>query len=189
MLRAGTRDTHRVGFLKCIIADQMRGHLPGQTNNGNTVHQRIREPGNGIRRTWTAGHKQDADFPGRACVSFSRVCSTLFVAHENVSKLVLLKQFVINRQNGAARIAEDDINTLIKQGLNDNLPSVHTSLYHRSILSPGATCRKQHATREATAQGHRIADPAAYFNCADIQSPRGCRHYAVILWWSTPFDE
>ena len=53
MLRAGPRDAHRVGFLKGIIADHMGRHLPGQADQRNTVHQRVGETRDAVRRART----------------------------------------------------------------------------------------------------------------------------------------
>jgi hypothetical protein len=58
------------------------------------------------------------------------------MAHQDVSQLVLLKQLVVDWQNSTAGIPEDDINALIKQGLDDDLCSTKTPLSHRFNLSP-----------------------------------------------------
>ena len=51
MLGAGPRNAHRVGFLKRIIANKMRGDLTGDAHHRYGIHQRIRQSRHRIGRT------------------------------------------------------------------------------------------------------------------------------------------
>ena len=46
-----------------------------------------------------------------------------FLAHQDVAQRVLLEERVVDRQDGAAGIAENDIDALVDEGLDDDLRS------------------------------------------------------------------
>ena len=64
MFRAGPGYANRVGFLKGVIADHMGWHLPGHTNQGDTVHQRIGEACDAIRGTRPGSDQRHSDASG-----------------------------------------------------------------------------------------------------------------------------
>jgi hypothetical protein len=49
------------------------------------------------------------------------MCGTSFMAHKHVANLWVLEKRVINRQHGAAGIAENGVDTLREQGFNQYL--------------------------------------------------------------------
>ena len=53
------------------------------------------------------------------------MAGALLVADEDVLDLVLLDDLVIDRQDGAAGIAEDMLDALIDQGLDDHFGARH----------------------------------------------------------------
>ena len=57
---------------------------------------------------------------------------SLLVAHENVAKLVLMEDGVVDRQHSAARIAEDHLDALILQRLDDHLRAGHVLGHSRN---------------------------------------------------------
>jgi hypothetical protein len=63
---------------------------------------------------------------------------TLFVANQDMAQFVLFENFVINGENGPARITKDDFDTLIDEGTNDYARAGHGFLCrHRSYsISP-----------------------------------------------------
>jgi hypothetical protein len=69
----------------------------------------------------------------------------LFVANQDVLNLVLLEQFVVNGQDGAAGIAEDYLYALINQGFEDDLCSQHGFLGHDPYLFKSLTAKKTDA--------------------------------------------
>ena len=135
VFRARPRDAGRVRFLKGIIADEVRCNLSGQANNRNAVHEGIRKPGDAIRCTGTGSHQDDADLAGRARISLRRMNRALFMANEDVAKFLLLEQRIIGRQHGPTRIAENDLNPLINQGLEDDFCARHPILIHTRVLA------------------------------------------------------
>jgi hypothetical protein len=134
VLGAGPRDADRVAFLECVIADQMRRHLARDDDDRDGVHERVGEPGDGVRRARSRGDEHRADLARRARIAFCRVHGALLVADENVLELVLLKQSVIDRQHRAARVAENMLDTLIDERLDHHFRAGHFSL-HRPLHS------------------------------------------------------
>ncbi len=49
----------------------------------------------------------------------------LLVAHENMLNVFLLENLVIDREDGASRIAKNMVNTLILQSLNNHFSACH----------------------------------------------------------------
>ena len=125
VLGAGPGDADRVAFLEGVVADQMGRHLAGDADHRNGIHQRVGEPGDGIGGAGTGGDQHHADLAGRARIAFGGMDRALLVANENVLDAILLEQFVIDRQDGAARIAENMLNALIGESLKHHLGAGH----------------------------------------------------------------
>ena len=125
MLGAAAGDAGRVAFLEGVGADQVGRHLAGDADQWNGVHERIRQRCDGVGRARAGGDEQNPDLAGRARVTFRRMARALLVAHENVAKLVLMEDGVVNREHCAARIAEDHLDALVLQRLDDHLRAGH----------------------------------------------------------------
>ena len=113
-------DADGIAFLKGIGTDQMRRHLAGEHHQRNRIHKRVGNAGDGVGRAWPRGDEHDAHLAGGACIAFGGMDSGLFVAHKDVADPALRENRIVNRQYGAARIAEDDFDTQIGQRLHDN---------------------------------------------------------------------
>ena len=116
VLGTGAGDAGGIGFLEGVLPDQMGRHLPGQADNRNGVHERVGQARDSVGRTGAGGHQHTAHFTGRAGIALGRVDRRLLVAHEDVPDRILLKQGIVNRQDCAAGIAEDDFYPLLDQG-------------------------------------------------------------------------
>ena len=91
VLGAWARDADRVALLECVVADQVRRHLPGEAHQGGRVHERVGEPSDGVGGAGAGGHQDAADFAGRARITLGSVHRTLFVPHQDVLHLLLLE--------------------------------------------------------------------------------------------------
>ena len=94
---AGAGDAHGVGLLKGVRADHERGHLAGQHDDRDRIHQCVRQARDRVRRAWPGCHETHARLARGARISFRGMHRTLFMAHEDVLDRVLLKDLVINR--------------------------------------------------------------------------------------------
>ena len=134
VLGAGPGDAGRVGFLKGVIADQMRRHLARETHDRHRVHQRVGEAGHGVCRAGPARHQDDPDLPGRAGIAFRSMHRAPLLAHQDVAQRVLLEQGVVDRQDRAPGIAEYDIDALIDERLDDDIRSTDRLGRHDRLL-------------------------------------------------------
>ena len=125
VLGAIAGDAGRVAFLERVRADQMRRHLPGDADERDRVHERVGEASDRIGRARPGGDEQHADPAGRAGVAFGRVRGALFMAHENMAERILAENGVVDRQDRAAGIAEDEVDSLVLQRFDDHLRAGH----------------------------------------------------------------
>ena len=148
VLGAAAGDAGRIAFLEGVGADQMSRHLAGDADQGNRIAERVGERGDGVGRAGTGGDEQDADLAGRARVTFRGMARALLVADEDVAKLVLMEDGVVDREHRAARIAEDHLDALILQRLDDHLRAGHV-LGHNRNSPPFLVNHKSEATKKA----------------------------------------
>jgi hypothetical protein len=67
------------------------------------------------------------------------VAGTLLVAHQYVLDVFLLEQLVIDRQHGAARIAEKVEDAIVPQRLHHDLRARHFALFVLSVAHRSAS--------------------------------------------------
>ena len=117
--RAG--DAGGVGFLEGVVADQMGGHLAGQADHRDAVHQRVGQAGDGVGGARPAGHQHHADAAGAAGIALGGMHGGLLVPHQDVADRVLVEQRVVDRQHRPARIAENDLDPLVLERTQEYL--------------------------------------------------------------------
>ena len=132
VLGAGARDADRVAFLEGVVADQVRRHLAGDADDGNGIHQRVGEAGDGVGGAGPGRDQHDADLAGRARVALGGMHGAALLAHEHVLDLLLLEQLVVDRQHGAAGIAEEVLDTLVGQRPDDHLGARHLQCHRQA---------------------------------------------------------
>ena len=126
VLGAGARDAGGVGFLEGVGADQVRGNLPSDADNGNRIHQRVGQARYRVGCAGAGGDKEASDFAGRAGVAFGCVACALFVTDEDVlDAFGIFEDFVVNGENRAAGIAENNLDTLFDKGLDHHFRAGH----------------------------------------------------------------
>jgi hypothetical protein len=136
--RAG--DAGRVRLLKRVVADQVRRNLSRQTDDGDAVHQRVDQPGDGVGGTRAAGDQHDANLAGGAGIAFGGVHRRLLVANQDVADRVLVEDSVIDRQHRTTRIAENHLDALVLEGLEQDFSAGTaggTVECHGSVLRVG----------------------------------------------------
>ena len=83
ILGNASRHTNNVHFLKCIVSDQSKWHLSGETNQRNAVIMGICQSGNDIGCSRSARHKTDPDFSGRLCITFRLMNKSLLMPRQD----------------------------------------------------------------------------------------------------------
>ena len=132
VLAAWPRDPGGVGLLERIVADQVRRHLPGEADDRDRIHQRVGETGHGVGGARPGGHEHDPDLAGRACIAFGGMDGAALLPDQDVTQRVLLEQRVVDRQDGATGIAEDEFYALVHQRLEDDFRTRHLGLGGRA---------------------------------------------------------
>ncbi len=120
MLGAMAGDADRVAFLERVRADKMRRDLAGDADQRDRIHQGVGQAGDGVGRAGAGGHEKHADLAARSRESLGGMGRALLVAHQHMLDMILMEQGVVNRQDGAAGIAEDRLDALILQGAHDH---------------------------------------------------------------------
>ena len=130
VLRDRHGDAGDVDLLERILAQDGGGNLARDRDQRRAVHPGVGDGRHQIGRARTAGGHADADLAGSAGVPLGGVARTLFVPAQDVMQpVVILPEGVIERHDGAAGNAEDDIDALADQGLAHYL-SAGTCIRH-----------------------------------------------------------
>ncbi len=127
----GSRNTHHVSLLKGIFSDQMALHLPRENNQGNRIHIRSSNTGNGVGRAGARRHQNDSRFAGCPRVPVSGVGRRLLMTHQNMRHRIEFKKSIVDVQGSTTGIAEDVFDSLILQGADEHLAArkhFHVSL-------------------------------------------------------------
>ncbi len=106
MLGDGQRDAGDVHFLKGVGAQHLRRDLAGDADDGHRVEHRGRDARDEIGCARPTGGHADADAARSARIAIGHVRSALLMTDENVADGELAQR-VVDRQDGAAGIAED----------------------------------------------------------------------------------
>jgi hypothetical protein len=146
--RAGNAD--RVGFLKRVVADQVRRYLAGDHHHRDRVHVRGGDAGHGVGGAGAGRDQHHARLTGGARVAVGRVRGRLLVAHQDVLDVLLAVQGVVDVQHGATRVAEYVPHALIAQETDDDFGAgeFHVGL-RMGGTERGAKCPKKRPGRIA----------------------------------------
>jgi hypothetical protein len=125
VLGARAGDADRVALLEGVGADEVRRHLAGHDHQGDGIHQGVDDAGDGVGGAGAGSDQHHARPAGGAGVALGGMGGALLVAHEDVVQLRLVEDGVIDRQHGAAGIAEEVRHPLVDEGPHDDLGAGH----------------------------------------------------------------
>ena len=97
------------------------GTLPVMATIGIGVELRGADAGDEVGGARAGRAHADADPAGRAGVAVGGVGAALLVADEDVAELGVVAEDVVQRQDHAARVAEQDVDALAEQRLADDV--------------------------------------------------------------------
>ena len=124
MFGAGTGDPGNVHFLEGVIADQVRGNLPGDDHHGNRIHVGGGDAGHGVGGARPGGDQANPGASAGPGISVRGVHGALFVTDQDMPN-VGFYQFIIDIDDGAARKTKNGIHALFFQYGHQNLGSGH----------------------------------------------------------------
>ena len=120
------RDTHRVGLLEAVRAQQLSPHLAGDEHDRDRVHHRIADRRHEIGRTGAAGPDRDADATGRLGVALGGVPAARLVTHEDVPDPGIVER-VVGREICAAGQPEYDVDTFCLKTFHQCINCTHSA--------------------------------------------------------------
>ena len=108
-----------IGLLESSLADHRLNHLAGNRYQRHRVHIRIRNAGNQVGRSGTAGGHADARFARGARIPFGRKSPTLLMARQHRANF-RTRQRLMDLDARPARIGENGVHPLaLKAGDKD----------------------------------------------------------------------
>jgi hypothetical protein len=117
VLRHRQGDSVDVDLLERVLADQDTGHVAGDRHDRHRVQERRPDPGDEVGRARARGAHAHTDPTGHPRVAVGGVRAALLVADEDVAQLGVVAEDVVERQDDAARIREEDLDPLAQERL------------------------------------------------------------------------
>ena len=108
MFDAGPCDSDGIAFLKRVLSDRVRGHLPANHDHRNRIHVGRGDAGDGIGDAGAGGDKANANLLRRTRIRVGCVDSGLLVPDQHMLEFVLFEYLVVDIKYRAARIAENE---------------------------------------------------------------------------------
>ena len=108
MFCAGPGDADNIDFLKCVIPDERRRHLPRQYDHWDRVHISGGYARNSVGGARTGSHETDPDPAGSPGISVGHVRGPLLVTNQNVP-YVMSRHLVVDVKNRTTREPEYDL--------------------------------------------------------------------------------
>ncbi len=116
VLRHRQRDADDIGLLEGVLAEQRPWNVAGDGDHGDAVHHGGGEAGDQVDGARPAGGDGNANASGGAAEAVGCVGAALLVTDQDVAQRELA-QHVVDRQDRAARVAEDGGDPLADQRL------------------------------------------------------------------------
>ena len=138
MLYARTGDTNRINFLKRIFANRARRHLTTDDHHRDRIEVGGGDAGHRVGQAGSGGDQADADLLARSRVPVRSMGCALLMTHQDVLDLVLLENFVVKVEHGAARIAKQELDLLLLQAFDDDFSA--GKFQCRSAVHDMASC-------------------------------------------------
>ena len=120
-------DARGVSLLEGVGTNGGAGHLSDHSNDRNGVHLGRRDAGYEVGRSGAGRGPAYADFACYAGVTVGGVGGALLVTSENVSKLRVLRQRLVEGQDCSAGKTEDVYDALTYKALAQQLRSIHSN--------------------------------------------------------------
>ena len=114
-------DAGDVDLLEGVLAEERGRDVAGDGDDRDRVELGGGDPGDEVRGGGAGGAQADAHPAGGAGVAVGGVGGALLVADEDVAQVGVVAQDVVERQDDAARVAEQDVDALAEDRLHDDV--------------------------------------------------------------------
>src|SRR5690606_14423499 len=139
VLDARAGDADGVAFLEGVFADGRGRNLATDDDHGDRVHVGRRNAGYCIGCAGPTGYQRDAGFLRGSGISICRMDCSLLVTNQDVLKAILLVDFVVDVQHGAARVAKDMFHAFVSQTAHEDFGAIefHCDSFQTGAIHPG----------------------------------------------------
>ena len=154
VFRNGAHDRRDRRFLESVGADGRRGNLPANHDQWHGVRHAVSNRRNGVRGAGPGGDHHHADLAAGPGIAGRHEAGPLFVGGDHqrhgraavwaFMSIVVAKHRVINRQDGAAAVAEDRFDALIGQDLHNRIRAAQLPPGERVLASRSRVCLIAH---------------------------------------------
>ena len=139
-------DAVDVDLLEGVLADERCRDVAGDRDHRDGVQQRRADPGDEVRGARPGRAHAHPDPAGHPRVPVGGVGAALLVADEDVAQLRVVAEDVVQRQDHAARVAEEDVDALAQKGLAQDVGADARPLELAALMEhalPGALDRRR----------------------------------------------
>ncbi len=121
VLRHRQGDAGDVDLLEGVLAEERRRHVAGDRDHRDRVELGGGDPGDEVGGGRAGRAQADADPARRPGVAVGGVRRALLVADEDVTQLGVVAEDVVERQDDAAGVAEEDVDALPEDRLDEHV--------------------------------------------------------------------
>ena len=134
-LSDGHGDAGNVHLLEGVPADEVLGDVAGDEHHGGRVHVGCGDAGGEVGGARAGGGQANPHLTGGPGIPVGRVGGPLLVGSQDVGDAVLVAvQFVVDVQDGAARVAEHQVDPLLQQAFHQDFGTCHFHAVSSSFL-------------------------------------------------------
>ena len=132
--RDGLSNTYEVNLLKRIGSKSSRAHLSANDHDGRRIHHGISHTRERVGGSRTARNDAHTHLTTDAGKTLGSMCGGLLVAHQDMIELLVFASRIMverieNRHDGAPRVAEDGLHTLLHQRTHQSLRASYLFLH------------------------------------------------------------
>ncbi len=96
MLHDRARNPQHVSFLEGVFANQVTRHLTREYNHRYRIHVRSCDTRNGIGRTWSRRHQNNAGLTRRTRIGICSVSRCLLMTDQNMGYFAIIKESIVD---------------------------------------------------------------------------------------------
>ena len=143
---------------KASLPIRAAGHVAGDRDHRHRVEEGRPDPGDEVGRARTGRAHAHPDPAGHPGVAVGGVGAALLVADEDVAELRVVAEDVVQRQDHAARVAEEDVDALAQQRLAQDVRPDAGALEVARLVEHPLRARSTAAASAVPSFGH-VAPP------------------------------
>ena len=121
----GSRDAHGIGLLEGILTNRVGWHVTGNDDHRNGIGICGRNSSNSVRYSRAGSDQCHTHLTSGSRVAIGCMNRGLFVTNQNMFKLILFEDLVVDKENRTAGITPYVFNALSMQRMHQHLGANH----------------------------------------------------------------